>query len=38
LVYPPTSALQNAEVVMPLNAEGQNLYEDAWARFVAAQP
>ncbi len=34
-IYPPADVLQHAEIVLPLSAEGQKLYDDTWARFLA---
>jgi spermidine/putrescine transport system substrate-binding protein len=36
IIYPPESALQDAEIIMPLSPQGQQLYDALWARFLAA--
>ena len=36
IVYPTTESLRNAEITLPLSPEGQKLYDDIWARFMAA--
>jgi len=36
LIYPPNTAMQHAEICIPLDAASQNLYDDLWARFLAA--
>jgi spermidine/putrescine transport system substrate-binding protein len=36
LIFPPAEALQKAEISLPLSPEGQKLYDDIWARFIAA--
>jgi spermidine/putrescine-binding protein len=36
LIYPPNEALVNAELILPLSPEGQQLYEDIWGRFSNA--
>jgi hypothetical protein len=28
--------MKNAELILPLSAKGQKLYDDIWARFMAA--
>jgi spermidine/putrescine transport system substrate-binding protein len=38
LIYPPNAIMQHAEIVMPLDVDAQNLYDDLWARFLAAKP
>jgi len=37
-IFPPTEMLSNAEVLLPLSPEGEALYEDIWAQFLAAEP
>ncbi len=37
-IFPPTEMLSNAEVLLPLSPEGETLYEDIWAQFLAAEP
>ncbi len=36
VVFPPNAALRNAEIVLPLSAAGQALYEHTWEAFQAA--
>jgi len=36
VIFPPTSLLKNAELILPLSQRGQQAYDDIWARFVAA--
>ncbi|MBL8155844.1 MAG: spermidine/putrescine ABC transporter substrate-binding protein [Anaerolineae bacterium] len=35
-IFPPPESLQNAEILMPLSAEGKALYDSIWARFMDA--
>jgi spermidine/putrescine transport system substrate-binding protein len=35
-VFPPAQDLKNAEILLPLSAEGEALYEQIWQRFLAA--
>lgn len=35
LIYPPNEQLQEAELTLPLSAEGDALYDALWERFVA---
>lgn len=37
LVYPPNEALKNAELTLPLSAEGDALYKDIWERFLGGE-
>jgi spermidine/putrescine transport system substrate-binding protein len=36
VVYPTNKDLQNAEILLPLSAEGEKLYAKIWERFMAA--
>ena len=36
VVYPTNAELQNAEILLPLSAEGEKLYAEIWERFMAA--
>lgn len=36
LIYPPNAVMRGAEIVMPVDKAGQNLYDELWARFLAA--
>ncbi|MCG3206887.1 MAG: Spermidine/putrescine-binding periplasmic protein [Anaerolineae bacterium] len=36
VIFPPDRDLKNAEIILPLSAEGQELYNNIWARFLAA--
>ena len=36
VIFPPTSQLKNAELILPLGAHGQQLYDALWERFLAA--
>lgn len=38
VIFPPNADLQYAELVLPLNPAVQKLYDDVWARFLAADP
>ncbi|MCB0214173.1 MAG: spermidine/putrescine ABC transporter substrate-binding protein, partial [Anaerolineae bacterium] len=33
IIFPPTEALKNAEVILPLSSEATGLYTDLWAQF-----
>ncbi len=35
-IFPPAEDLAKAEVYMPLSPEGEELYQETWARFIAA--
>ncbi|MBN1658417.1 MAG: spermidine/putrescine ABC transporter substrate-binding protein [Anaerolineae bacterium] len=35
-IFPPAGSLYDAEIILPLSAEGEALYEQAWQRFWAA--
>jgi spermidine/putrescine transport system substrate-binding protein len=35
-IFPPSDALQDAEILLPLSSEGEALYAQAWERFLAA--
>lgn len=38
-IYPPDAHLRNADIILPLSAEGQKLYAGIWSRFIeAGQP
>jgi spermidine/putrescine transport system substrate-binding protein len=37
-IYPSSSVLQNAEIILPLGAQGQELYDEIWERFLNAPP
>jgi len=36
VIFPPTALLKNAELILPLSPHGQQLYDETWARFMAA--
>ena len=36
VIFPPNSDLEHAELILPLSAEGQRLYDRIWERFSAA--
>jgi spermidine/putrescine-binding protein len=36
VIYPSNKDLRNAEILLPLSAEGEKLYAEIWERFVAA--
>ena len=36
-IYPTNEEMKNAEFLLPLSPEGEKLYEDVWARFLAAE-
>jgi len=36
VIFPPQASLQKAEIILPLSAEGQKLYDDLWANFMQA--
>ncbi len=38
VIFPPNQDLKKAEIVLPLSPEGEKLYGDLWARFMAADP
>jgi spermidine/putrescine transport system substrate-binding protein len=35
-IFPPAEDLRNAEILLPLSPEGEALYEQVWAHFLAA--
>jgi len=35
-IFPPASSLRGAEIILPLSPEGEELYKQAWQRFLAA--
>jgi len=37
-VYPDTTEISSAEIIMPLSPEGEKLYAEIWERFLAAEP
>jgi len=37
-IYPAKSVLANADIILPLSAEGQRLYAEIWQRFLDADP
>lgn len=34
VIFPPDEAIRNAEIILPLSAEGQRLYDEIWKRFL----
>ena len=36
-IYPSQTMLQNAEIILPLSAQGQKLYDEIWQRFLDAE-
>ena len=36
LIYPPNKDLVNAELILPLSTQGQQLYDEIWERFSTA--
>ena len=36
LIYPPNEDLVNAELILPLSTQGQQLYDEIWERFSTA--
>jgi len=36
VIFPQQAAMKNAEIILPLSARGEKLYNAAWARFLAA--
>ncbi len=38
VIFPAQQDIQNAEVLLPLAARGEQLYERLWQRFLDAQP
>ncbi|MBK8418451.1 hypothetical protein [Candidatus Villigracilis saccharophilus] len=36
LIYPPNEDLLNAELILPLSTQGQQLYDEIWERFSTA--
>jgi spermidine/putrescine transport system substrate-binding protein len=36
--FPDQDALQKAEIILPLSADGQKLYDEIWQRFLEADP
>jgi len=36
VIFPTNESMKNAELILPLSAKGQKLYDDIWARFMAA--
>jgi spermidine/putrescine transport system substrate-binding protein len=37
-IFPPQQDIQNAEILLALDAAGEKLYADIWQRFLDAQP
>jgi spermidine/putrescine transport system substrate-binding protein len=37
VIFPPQEAMANVEIILPLSAEGQALYDSIWERFEEAQ-
>ncbi len=37
-IFPPSDSLKNMEIILPLSAQGQALYDRIWAQFLAAAP
>ena len=37
-IFPPPEMLENAEILLPLNPEGQALHDQIWQRFLNTQP
>ncbi|MBI5965982.1 MAG: spermidine/putrescine ABC transporter substrate-binding protein [Chloroflexi bacterium] len=37
-IYPGEESLINAEIILPLSARGQKLYDEIWQRFLDADP
>ncbi len=37
VIFPPSESLKNAEVILPLSAEGEQLHSEIWQRFLSAQ-
>lgn len=38
VIFPVDANLHNADLILPLSPQGQKLYDDIWARFLAANP
>jgi spermidine/putrescine transport system substrate-binding protein len=38
VIFPLQEDIQNAEIILPLGAAGEKLYESIWQRFLDAQP
>lgn len=36
VIYPPNEDLENAEIMLPLSSDGEELYAEIWERFMAA--
>lgn len=36
VIFPPAEVLRNAEIILPLSPQGQKMYDQIWARFLAA--
>jgi hypothetical protein len=36
MIFPTYEDLKEAEIVLPLSAQGEKLYADIWARFLDA--
>ena len=36
-IFPSTEAIRNAEIMLPLSSEGEDLYTDIWDRFLSAK-
>lgn len=37
-IFPPSAALKNMEIILPLSSQGQALYDRIWQQFLAAAP
>jgi hypothetical protein len=38
VIHPRNEDLRNAEILLPLSPEGEQMYAEIWERFIAAQP
>ena len=38
VIFPDQKDIQNAEILLPLDDQGEKLYQDVWQRFLDAQP
>jgi spermidine/putrescine-binding protein len=37
VIFPPNEDLANAELILPLTPQGQQLYDEIWERFTTPQ-
>ena len=38
VIFPPQADMKNVEIILPLSPQGEKLYDEIWARFLATGP